>query len=503
MNKKITRREFLKLTSLLPAAYFLPSYIKRPPDTVANPNSPNILIIVFDALSAMNISFMGYQRETMPYLSQMVERATVYHNHYASGNYTTPGTASLLTGTYPITNRGIKRGNTMDKEFVDKNIFHLFDQHYRLTYSHNPFVNTLQNQLADDLDLLKNRRDLYLTSDSLLNDLFKNDEDIATIGWVQGIKKKSGYAYSLLLSFLYQQLSQSQMIEQYYDFPRGLPYISANSYYLLEDAIDWTYSELTITQQPFLGYFHYLPPHKPYLTRKEFTNTFKGDGQEYIIKTNPLNQSDSIFRGKRRWYDEFILYVDAEFKRLYDLLETSGLLDNTWVFFTSDHGEIFERGVQGHMTEMLYQPLVKIPLIIFEPGQTSRRDIYTPTNAVDILPTLLHINGKDIPDWCEGEVLPPYQTINENRSVFAYEAKDNGQFDPLIKATAMIIKEQYKLISYFGYKQLKGSSLYELFDIENDPEEINNLYHPDSITAKNLLDELNVKIDESNQRYED
>jgi len=503
MNKKISRREFIKLASLLPATYFLPNYLVHPPHTTADSNGQNILIIVFDALSAMNISLLGYQRETMPYLSQLAERATVYHNHYASGNYTTPGTASLLTGTYPITNRGINRGKPMAKEFVEKNIFHLFDQHYRLSYSHNPFVNTLQNQLADDIDLLKNRRDLYLRSDWLISELFKNDEDIATVSWIQGIKKKSGSAYSLLLSFLYQNLNQSELIEQYKDFPRGLPYISENSYYVLEDAIDWTYSELSITQQPFLGYFHYLPPHKPYLTRREFINTFKGDNLEYTIKTNPLNQSDSIFRGKHRWYDEFILYVDAEFKRFYDLLETSGLLENTWIFFTSDHGEMFERGVQGHMTELLYQSLVKIPLLIFEPGQTTRRDIFTPTSAVDILPTLLHISGKSIPDWCEGEVLPPFQSDKPDRSIFAFEAKTNGQFDPLTKATAMILKDKYKFISYFGYKQLKQVPLYELFDLENDPEELNNLYHPDSITAKKLLDELNVKLDAANQRYED
>jgi arylsulfatase A-like enzyme len=502
MNKKISRREFLKLSSLLPAIYFLPNYLVNPPRTTANPNAPNILIIVFDALSAINISFLGYQRETMPYLSHLSERAIVYHNHYAGGNYTTPGTASLLTGTYPITNRGITQGKPLDKEFVEKNIFHLFDDHYRLTYSHNPFVNTIQNQFADDIDLLKNRRDLYLKSDWLISELFKNDEDIATVSWMQGIKKKSGYAYSLLLSFLYQQLNQSQLIEQYNTFPRGIPYISGNSYYRLEDAIDWTYSELTITQQPFLGYFHYLPPHKPYLTRKEFTNAFKGDSPEYIVKINPLNQSDSIFRGKQRWYDEFILYVDAEFKRFYGLLEASGLLDNTWIFLTSDHGEMFERGVQGHMTEMLYQPLVKIPLLIFEPGQNTRQDIYTPTSAVDILPTLLKINGKPIPDWREGQVLPPYQSSDPSRSIFAFEAKGNGQFDPLTKATAMIVKDQFKFISYFGYKQLNQSPLYELFDLENDPEEINNLYHPSSITAKNLLDELNTKIEESNQRYE-
>jgi arylsulfatase A-like enzyme len=86
--------------------------------------------------------------------------------------------------------------------------------------------------------------------------------------------------------------------------------------------------------------------------------------------------------------------------------------------------------------------------------------------------------------------------------VFALEAKENGQFDPLTKATAMIVKEQYKLISYFGYKKLKRKPLYELFDLDRDPEELNNLYPAYSTIASNLLEELDTKIQEANQRYQ-
>ncbi len=502
MNKKLSRREFIKIASLLPAAYALPRILLTPPYTQPDPNAPNILIIIFDALTAMNISFFGYQRETMPHLAQLAERATVYHNHYSGGNYTTPGTASLLTGTYPWTNRGILQGTPLAEEYSTKNIFHLFDQYYRLTYSHNPFVNTLQQQFKDDFDLIKPRRELYIQSDRLISELFSNDEDAAMIGWSKGIKKKSGFAYSLFLTHVYQFLKKGVVGDLIQAFPRGMPYISQDSYYRLEDAIDWTHSELTISPQPFLGYFHYLPPHKPYLTRREFVNTFKGDNFEHIIKTNPLDQSTSTFRGLRRWYDEFLLYVDAEFKRFYDLMEESGLLENTWIIFTSDHGEIFERGAQGHMTEMLYEPLVRIPLLIFEAGQRIRRDIHTTTSAVDILPTLLHITGQEIPEWCEGEVLPPYRSVDQDRSVFALEAKENGQFKPLTKFTAMIVKENYKLISYLGYKKLKRMPLYELFNLESDPNELNNLFLDEPRIADSLLEELDTKIQEANKLYE-
>ena len=70
-----------------------------------NESVQNIIIIVFDAFSAYHISLYGYQRETAPNISRLAERAIVYHNHYAGGNYTTPGTASLLTGAQPWPSR--------------------------------------------------------------------------------------------------------------------------------------------------------------------------------------------------------------------------------------------------------------------------------------------------------------------------------------------------------------------------------------------------------------
>jgi len=64
---------------------------------------------------------------------------------------------------------------------------------------------------------------------------------------------------------------------------------------------------------------------------------------------------------KRIEYDEFLLYVDREFGRLFNYMETSGLLENTWVVFTSDHGEIFERGSIGHSSDGLYQSHIRVP----------------------------------------------------------------------------------------------------------------------------------------------
>ena len=504
MKNKLSRRDFLKIAGLFPLAYFGPKYFLKPTQSLNDPEAKNIIIIVLDALTAHNMPLHGYQRDTMPFLSSLADKATVYHNHYSGGNFTTPGTASLLTGTYPWTNRGYKSGVALKDEFVNKNIFSLFDQYYRITYSHNPLVNTLQNQFMGDLDYYLHRRELYLTSDDLVGTVFVNDEDLATVSWVRGMKKRDGYGYSLFLSEAYESSRNESFKYLEKLFPRGIPYISEDSYYLLEDAIDWTISELVKTPNPFLGYFHYLPPHKPYFTRKEFVNIFKNDGLEPIVKDHPLKKSNFNFMNQQRWYDEFILYADAEFHRFYKSLEASGFLENSWVILTSDHGEMFERGVQGHMTELLNDPLVRIPLVIFEPGQQTRKDIYSRTSSVDVLPTLLKITRQNIPEWCEGEVLPPYRDSEPNptRSIYALEAKKNDQYQPITNGTGMIIKEQFKMIHYFGFETFKeGEAKYELFDLENDPEEMNNLSKANLNKTIEMINELKATMEEADKPY--
>lgn len=506
MNKTINRREFLKLTGLLPLTYY--SANLKPNRPLQGDASLNILIVIFDALSARHISLYGYQRETMPNLAQLANRAVVYHNHYAAGNYTYPGTTSILTGTYPWTNRGFSPHVGIDEAYIERNIFNAFDHHYRISYTHNPVAQSILNEFKADIDKFKNRQELYLDRDLISGLLFKNDEDLASVAWSQGIiKKGNSSTYSLFLAHLYEWYRQGK-ISRFADvYPRGIPNIREDNFFLPEDAIDWTQEQLLEIPQPFLGYFHYLPPHDPYFTRRDFTDVFKNDGYNPIRKPEHLfsrGRSYEAIREDRRWYDEYILFVDSEFSRLYQYLENAGILENTILIFTSDHGEMFERGITKHYNESLHQPVIQVPLLIFEPGQNSRRDVHTPTSAVDILPTLLHLNGYDIPNWCEGKILPPYgnELQDSARSVFAVEAKKNKRYKPISTGTLMIVKNQYKLIYYFGYKELKGQGpLYELYDIMNDPEEMIELSESRSDLANDLYDELMAELQSADALY--
>ncbi|NWG08304.1 MAG: sulfatase-like hydrolase/transferase [Chloroflexi bacterium] len=513
MNRSISRREFLKMMALLPPSLYVSRFLQEPERIQQDQNVQNVIIVLFDTLSAKNISLYGYPRDTMPNLARVAEKATVYHNHYSGGNWTTPGTASLLTGTYPWTHRAINELGTVIEGRERNNIFNLFDQYYRLGYSHNTNVYRFFDQFAPDMDFIEKQKDLFIANNLSFDRLFPNDGDIAPLSWDRMVEEgEKGSTYSLFFAPLYDLYRQSIVNSYADDFPRGLPHTGEDDYFILEDGINWMLSQIETIRNPFLGYFHYLPPHRPYNTRHEFVDAFKGDGiRHYIEKPRRLpfgggidKPQDFEYQAKeRRDYDEFILYADSEFGRLYDTLEKNGALENTWFVFTSDHGELFERGIFGHRTPVLYQPVIQIPLVIVEPGQRERRDVYTPTSAVDVLPTLLKVTGQEIPAWVEGEVLPPFSgtTPSPDRSIYAVEATKSDKTGPLNPATVMLVKGRYKLTAYLGYKQLGADAVFELYDLENDPEELTDIYDSASKVAQELRDELLAKVKEVDRPY--
>ncbi len=502
MKRSLSRREFLKLAAAVPASLLIP---RSPGEFLPLPSAPsrqNVLIILFDALSAHNLSLYGYRRETMPNLSRLAERALVYHQHFAGGNFTTPGTASLLTGVYPWTHRAFRFYGKVQEGLAKKSIFHAFEGYYRFAYSHNPLVVTLLEQFSSGIDQLIPQSRLMLTNDRLIQTLFKNDEDIATVAWTRTIKREDEFAYSLFLSHIYKRLKQKKVERLKPDFPRGVPHYSDN-YFLLEDGIDWLRDNLPQMPQPFCGYFHFYPPHAPYNTHREFYGRFADDGWKPPEKPGDLfaNRTAERTLDMRTQYDEFLLYVDREFGRLFAALETSGLLDNTWVILTSDHGEMFERGIRGHLTPVLYQPVIHIPLLIFEPGRKSRLDIHTPTSAIDLLPTLLHLTGQPAASWSEGHILPPFAGPVE-RNLYAVQARYNEPFRPLSEATLMLVRDNYKLVRFFGYKELgPAGERIELYNLRDDPEELDNLYPREKELSRSLLAELQAALEKADAPY--
>ena len=520
MNSQITRRDFLKLAGLLPVSIVAPRFLNSlnaPGGVQTNP--PNVIVIVFDAWSASHLSLNGYQRETTPNIARLADRAVVYHNHYAGGNYTTPGTASLLTGTHPWTHRAFQPGGRVPDPLVSNNIFAAFENHYRITYSHNLWANLLLRQFKDDLEQYIPKKKYFLTgegagsnkgffldSDTIIPTLFESDEDIALVSWIRAMERKeSGYAYSLFLAPLYEQYRNYYYGKRFADieafFPRGIPRDDYDMF-LLENGIDAIGSLLTVAPQPFMGYFHFWPPHAPYNSHRDFVGRFSEDSLTPPSKPLDLFGEEGPKIKNRTEYDEYILYVDREFGRFYDQLEQDGLLENTWIVLTSDHGEMFERGIEGHRTPVLYEPVVRVPLLIFEPGRETRTDIHANTSAVDVLPTLLHVTGQSRADWTEGATLPPFAPEEPERSVYVVQAEKSEQYGPLTIATLSIKKDDYKLMYFYGYKELgEAGERLELYNIKDDPDELNDLFDTEKEIGQKLLNELKAKLEEVNAPY--
>lgn len=509
MSNRLNRRDFLKLAGYLPLGLTFPPLVKTfKPLKSLQDSRKNVIIVVFDAFSAYHLPIYGYPRNTTPNISRLAERAIVYHNHYAGGNFTTPGTASLLTGTLPWSHRALQQYGEVDASFVNRNIFRAFENYHRIAYSHNPLVNVLLRQFIRDLDDYIPAERFMLTSDSFIPALFAKDEDIATISWTRAMKKgEEGYSYSLFLSELYHSFQDQGIAALRPFFPRGIPSVELSSYFLLEEAVEKIANRLESIAQPFFGYFHFMPPHAPCTTHRDFYGRFRHDNLKPEAKPEDIftqNKSLQYLLKSRVSYDEYILYLDREFGRFIDFLENAGLLKNTWVVLTADHGELFERGIRGHITPVLYQPVVRIPLLLFEPSREKRTDIYASTTAVDVLPTLLHVTDGKMVDWTEGRVMPPFSDPEQNRdrNIYALHAMKNEPRAPLTHASVMLVQGRHKLMYIFGYKELgEGVERVELYDIESDPEELNDLHTKQKETGAAMLNQMKKKLKEVNQPY--
>jgi arylsulfatase A-like enzyme len=517
MKPRTDRRSFLKLLSLLPLTPLLghcSPAAKEGNEVLHNREAPNVLILVFDALSAGHGSLYGYHRNTTPNLARFAERSTVFHRHYAAGNFTTPGTASMLTGAYPWFHRALHFLGAVTRHYEKKSLFHLFAArgHRTITYTHNPLVNVLLHQFAGDLDIFKKTGDLGLQSQHTAEQAFWRDYNVAIQSeWLARRESHGSAAPSLLFLSLFDRVKRKHLdwtpkgkeLEEL--FPRGVQSsfgLYGGSQFILEMAIDWIGAELMRSPQPFLGYFHLLPPHEPYHPRREFIGLFDDAWSPVAKPSHFFSQglSDEHLNQLQREYDEHVAYADAEFGRLYDHMDRNGLLDNTCVVVTSDHGQAFERGIHGHWTETLYEAVIRVPLLIHTPEQRQRRDVYTLTSGVDLLPTLLHIIGHPSPDWCEGQILPMFSNkAHQDRSIFSVEAKSNPKQAPLTMGTVALLKERYKLIHYFGYDGYDDQ--FELYDLVNDPEEMEDLYQINRSVAREFRNELEHKLRVVNQPY--
>ncbi len=497
---ELSRRDFLKLGSILSGAGLLSQLAPRLLTSQPQSAAPNILIFVFDAFTAENLSLYGYRRNTSPNIERHAQRATVFNQHYSAANFTTPGVASLLTGLYPWTHRAINQAGLVARRVVDHNIFQAIgDTYHRLAFSQNLWPNYFFGQFQNAIDEALSPAAFSLV-DQMVGDWLPRDRAYGHRVYDEFLFEEGRPPASLVFG-LAERITLRRAMARISspDYDRGVPRTGYYPiFYTLKDIFDGMLATVQRVKPPGFAYLHNWAPHAPYRPSKQFDRAFAD-------RWGPKPKPDHVLGdhigtkqmdGHRQNYDEYVANVDFEFGRLLDRMAADGILDHTYVVLTADHGEMFERGVEGHNAPLMYDPVVRVPLVIWSPGQQSRRDVHIPTSSLDVLPTLAQLSGAQVPGWCEGQLLPGFGgDENAERSIFMMNAKFNNAFRPLTRATFAIRKGDYKLICYRGYSEYDHRDAFELYDLSDDPGEVNDLYSPTSQLAQDLRTELLARIE--------
>jgi len=208
-------------------------------------------------------------------------------------------------------------------------------------------------------------------------------------------------------------------------------------------------SKLGQDGKPFFLWAYYSDPHGPYITHRGFPRF----GPWY-----------------RDRYDNEIVFTDYHVGRLLDGLRARGLLDNTIVFLTADHGEALnekkDHGILLH-SATLYDDLVRVPLLVRGPGLKPRR-VMTAVSLLDLLPTFVELAGGAHDPAFRGVSLVPYLRGQDPAHPAIFMEKHRREDMP----QKAMVRWPYKLIVTGFRPRLKKA---ELYDLERDPAERHNL----------------------------
>ncbi|MBA2660662.1 MAG: sulfatase [Bradymonadaceae bacterium] len=174
-------------------------------------------------------------------------------------------------------------------------------------------------------------------------------------------------------------------------------------------------------------------------------------------------------------YDGEVEHMDRCFGELLDQLEALGLRETTAIVLTSDHGEgLNERGRLGHVYGH-YTELSNVPLVVYAHGllgdAPGPRRVTTPTSCIDVTPTVLDLMGVPASDKVQGE------------SVLAMALRD-GPWSPNVVSTEYGRSYSLRSLGWRLIVNYDGSE--ELYDVNADPKELDNLIAADTLAVRYL-----------------
>ncbi len=185
----------------------------------------------------------------------------------------------------------------------------------------------------------------------------------------------------------------------------------------------------------------------------------------------------------RGLYDAEITHVDHWLRWLFQSVEAGGLLKNTVVVITSDHGEEFYEHDYLLHGQGLYQELMHVPLLVREPGQTRGRRVDTPVSLVDVPVTVLSFCGLPTAGFDRGGGLdlldPAMGSAGERPILMAATGLQTTTALPGLGPKRGLRLGSWKYIEFLSEDRI------ELFDLSKDPAEMHDLAssHPHIVAS--------------------
>jgi len=408
----------------------------------------NIILIAIDTLRADHLGCYGYTKGTSPNIDQFAKDSVVFENCFAVGIPTHPAYTTIMTGVHPLIHKIVCHAGKVDL---------------------SPTITMLSEYL---------NRYGYVT---IAVDNLATAERIARAGWFA-----RGY--------------------RYYFSTGGITVISQGVKINAEVVNEAVFEALELAlkkdgDKGFFMFIHYWDPHAPYLPPRRYIEKFyegdpsKGDVEDRLKKTLWGRHLLSGWVGELARsgvkdksyidasYDAEIAYVDEKIGELLARIDELGLTDDTVVMLTADHGESLGEHEIYYDHHGLYEWDVKVPLIIRYPSRIPKGvRVKAMVSHMDITPTLLELAGIPIPKEVSGSNLL---------------ALLDGKWDGypmlcMVENTRMTKRalrtERWKLIEtlrpdIYG----RPAGYIELYDLEKDPKETENIADLNEDLALQLL----------------
>jgi N-acetylglucosamine-6-sulfatase len=404
----------------------------------------NIVFILIDDQRYDAFSFMGHPFLETPNLDRLAQQGVVFENTFVTTSLCSPSRASILTGQYAHRHQ-------------------VLANRIRLDPSIPTFATALQSAGYETAFVGK----WHMGA----------PDDGPRPGWDRWVSfPGQGEYYGQTLNIDGQRVEQSGYITDA----------------LTDYAVEFIHRE---REKPFLLYLSHKAVHSPFTPAGRHRDSYL---EEHYRHPETMADTEENYRGKPDWvraqrdswhgvdgmyagrvdFDRFVVQyaetlraVDDSVGRIIEALERAGQVDNTVLVFTSDNGFLF--GEHGLIDKRaMYEPSIRVPLLVHAPalGEGGRRMAAMILN-VDFAPTFMELAGAELPDSVQGRSFAPFLRGEETewRDAFLYEYFWERDF-PQTPTVLGVRTDRYKLMRYHGIWDR-----YELYDLQEDPDERDNL----------------------------